>query len=159
MPHRPRADGDSTAAAPVADHTAPLGRAPSVLVVGTDDWSTEQLAAILVGADHHVLRCHEPGEPAFPCNAFIAGRVCPIDAGVDVVVSVRARPRLEPTPGEIGVICAVRAGAPLVVAGMTHDNPFGSLAPRVVQPGGDVASVCAEVIDRVVDLTSDTDLR
>jgi hypothetical protein len=128
-------------------------RASAVLVVGTDDWAIEQLGASLSGARHAVLRCHEPGEPTFPCNAFIPGRTCPIDAGVDVVVTVRARPRHEPAPGEMGVVCAVRAGAPLVVAGMTHDNPFAQLAPRIVEPGGDVASVCADVIDRVVDLT------
>ena len=34
-------------------------------------------------AGHQVLRCHEPGESPFPCNALIAGRQCPLDVGFD----------------------------------------------------------------------------
>ncbi|MGH3743864.1 MAG: hypothetical protein ACRDTP_03270, partial [Mycobacteriales bacterium] len=45
-----------------------------VLVVGTDDWAIEQSAASLDSAGYRVLRCHEPGQPAFPCNAVLPGR-------------------------------------------------------------------------------------
>ena len=63
-----------------------------MLVVGTDDWAIEQSAAALEEAGFGVLRCHEPGAPAFPCNALIEGRTCPLDVGFDVVATVRARP-------------------------------------------------------------------
>src|SRR5580700_11611767 len=79
---------------------------PRVLVVGTDDWAIEQSAAALEEAGFGILRCHEPGEPAFPCNALIEGRTCPLDAGFDVVVTVRARPLTEPSKAEMGVVCA-----------------------------------------------------
>ena len=65
------------------------GDAPRVLVVGTDDWAIEQSAAALEEAGFGVLRCHEPGEPEFPCNALIEGRTCPLDVGFSVVATVR----------------------------------------------------------------------
>ncbi|HEY2428701.1 MAG TPA: hypothetical protein VGI06_07215, partial [Acidimicrobiales bacterium] len=109
----------------------------SVLVVGTDDWAIEQGAGSLVAAGHQPLRCHEPGEPAFPCNALIAGRTCPLDTGFDVVVTVRGRPAAQPAPAEFGVVCAVRTGHPLVVAGLTTGNPFGPWADHIVTSDGD----------------------
>ena len=48
-----------------------------VLVVGTDSWAVEQAAAVLSEAGHETLTCHPPGQPAFPCNALVEGRVCP----------------------------------------------------------------------------------
>ena len=90
---------------------------PTVLVVGTDDWAIEQSAAVLEEGGCEVLRCHEPGQPAFPCNALVEGRTCPLDAGFDLVADVRARPLTTLDPSEFGVICALHQGKPLVVAG------------------------------------------
>jgi hypothetical protein len=115
-----------------------------VLVMGTDDWATEQMATSLVRAGHEVLRCHEPGEPAFPCNALIEGRQCPLDIGFDVALTTRARSVPAPTPGEIGVVCAIRAGAPLVVAGVPGAAPFQSWTAKAVSPAGDVVPACEE---------------
>jgi len=117
-------------------------------VVGTDDWAIEQAAGVLVEAGSPVLRCHEPGEPAFPCNALLEGRVCPLDEGFEVVVTVRARASASPTPSEFGVVCGVRAGVPLVVAGLVADRPFGPWASATVEEGGVLASACQEVADR-----------
>jgi hypothetical protein len=116
----------------------------TVLVVGTDDWAAEHAADSLRAAGMNVLTCHDPGEPAFPCNAFIEGRVCPLDAGFDVVLTARTRPSKSPEPGEIGVICALRTGRPLVVAGVTVHNPFGAVAAEVVAEGGDAAGACRD---------------
>ena len=109
-----------------------------MLVVGTDDWAIEQSATELEAGGCRVLRCHEPGEPAFPCNALVQGRVCPLDVGFDVVVTVRARPLSEPCQAELGVICALHQGVPLVVAGVGSERPFGPWASLAVEQGGDV---------------------
>ena len=105
---------------------------PTVLVVGTDDWAIEQSATELEAGGCRVLRCHEPGEPAFPCNALIEGRACPLDVGFDVVVTVRARPLSEPCQAELGVICALHQGTPLVVAGVASEQALRTMGV----PGG-----------------------
>src|SRR2546426_12358714 len=91
----PKHGASAVAAAEVAPLTA--------LVVGTDDWAIEQGAEALDDAGHRVLRCHEPGQPAFPCNALREGGTCPLDVGFDVVVTVRARPMAKPVDAEFGV--------------------------------------------------------
>lgn len=122
--------------------------APAVLVVGTDDWAIEQVAFSLSESGCRTLTCHPAGQPAFPCNALVAGRTCPLDVGFDVVVTVRARPVDQPTLGEMGVTCGLRAGAALVVAGMDGRNPFRSQMSGTVGPGDSVAVVVAEVAAR-----------
>jgi len=111
-----------------------------VLVVGTDDWAIEQAAASVTAAGHQALRCHEPGEPPFPCNAFIPGRRCPLDLGTSVVVTVRARSSRTVEPGEIGVVCGLRASIPVVVAGVGAPGPFESIVAASVPDRGDLAS-------------------
>jgi hypothetical protein len=120
--------------------------ASRVLVAGTDEWAIDQAAATLAAAGREVLRCHEPGEPAFPCNAFRPGRTCPVDAGFDVVVTVRARPSSSVEPGEIGVVCALRANRPVVVAGVGGAGPFESVAAARVPDRGDVVSTSEAVL-------------
>jgi hypothetical protein len=135
----------------------------TALVVGTDEWATNQAAAAVRAAGIRALRCHEPGEAAFPCNAFVPGRVCPLDVGFDVVLTTRARPSQTTEPGEIGVVCGLRAGRPLVVAGVIANNPFQELATKVVKEGGDTVQACLLAAgtaheDRV-ELTEAVDLR
>ena len=131
----------------------PARRRLTVLVVGTEDWAADQSAKVLQSQGHRVLLCHEPGEPAFPCNALIPGRTCPLDAGFDLVLTARARPAPTPTPGEMGVICALHDGAPLVSAGISQKNPFAQWSTATVGTGGDLAEACqAAVADRTFDL-------
>src|SRR5436190_4176486 len=92
------------------DRAMTVGGRLTALVVGTDDWAADQAAGTLRRGGATVLRCHEPGEPAFPCNAFIAGRVCPLTQGFDVAVTARARSSRSTEPGEIGAVCALRTG-------------------------------------------------
>jgi hypothetical protein len=120
-------------------------RVLSVLVVGTDDWAIEQSAAALQAAGHEPLRCHDAGAPAFPCNALLPGRRCPLDIGVDAVVTSRARPVSAPTLSETGVTCALHAGVPLVVTGIADRGPFKQLAARVVTEQGHVAAAVEDV--------------
>ena len=136
----------AVAAAPAEAGTAEEGtRALAVLVVGTDDWAIEQSAAALHAAGHEPLRCHDAGAPAFPCNALLPGRRCPLDIGVDAVVTSRARPVSEPTLTEMGVVCALHAGVPLVVSGISDRGPFSGLAARVVTEQGHVAAAVESV--------------
>jgi len=114
----------------------------TVLVVGTEDWANEQAAAALEAAGHIVLRCHEPGERPFPCNALIPGRRCPLLVGFDVVLAVRTRPAPVPSPGEIGVVCALGRNIPLVVAGLLGDKHFGEQATVVVGRNEDLVAAC-----------------
>jgi hypothetical protein len=130
----------------------------TALVVGTDDWATEQVAGAFERAGHGVLRCHEPGEPSFPCNALIEGRTCPLDVGFDVAITIRARTRPMPEPGEFGMVCAVRQQVPVVVAGPGATDAFRPWAWRVVESGGDAVSACEQVVAEhrdIVDLRED----
>jgi hypothetical protein len=122
----------------------------SVLVVGTHGWAIEQAAKSVEASGQRALRCHEPGEPAFPCNALIDGRTCPLDVGFDVAVTIRAAPSAAPAAFEFGVVCAVRAGRPLVVAGMTAQNPYGEWAARTIETG-DIVGACTEVAEAAAD--------
>lgn len=126
-------------------------RTLSVLVVGTDDWAIEQSAASLSSAGHAVHRCHELGEAVFPCNALRPGGSCPLDRGVDVVVTTRARPVAAPVPSEVGVTCALHAGVPLVLSGIWRNAPFAELASTVVAQDGDLVAACADVADVSAD--------
>ena len=135
-------------------HASPASatRLATVLVVGTDDWAADQSSRALTAAGHRVLTCHEAGESAFPCNALITGRTCPLDVGFDVVLTARARPTAEPTPGEMGVICALHAGAPLVSAGVASKNPFEPWTTTVVGIDDDVVQACQNAAIKVFDL-------
>jgi hypothetical protein len=125
---------------------SPSASRKPVLVVGTDDWAVEQSVALLAEAGYDTLTCHPLGERAFPCNAFVEGRVCPLDVGFDLVLSIRARPLDQPAVGETGVVCGQRAGAALVTAGMGARNPFAALATRALGTGNDPTTV-VEAVD------------
>lgn len=120
-------------------------RTLAVLLVGTDNWAVAQAAASLSEAGHTPLLCHAIDDVAFPCNAMIEGRVCPLDVGFDVVVDLRAHAANEPTPGEMGAICALHAGAPLVLAGIVRNNPFAPWAADTVK----VSDELVDVVERV----------
>lgn len=111
-------------------------------MVGTDDWAIEQAAADLEAGGCAVLRCHEPGQPAFPCNALVEGRTCPLDAGFDVVADMRARASGGLTQSEFGVVCALHHGKPLVLAGIAPDVPLGPWAAMTVAHGGSLVEAC-----------------
>jgi hypothetical protein len=135
-----------------ADHHR-VGGVLRVLVVGTDDWAIEQSADVLAEGHCEVSRCHEPGDVAFPCNLLHPERGgCPLDR-VDIVVDVRATASASAAPGEMGAICALRAGRPLVLAGLSAHNPFAGWEAASVGTGGDLREACAEVAgDQAIDL-------
>ncbi|HET9692564.1 MAG TPA: hypothetical protein VFP61_15555 [Acidimicrobiales bacterium] len=113
-----------------------------VLVVGTEDWSIDSAVNQLVAGGHPVHRCSDSTETPFPCNALVPGRGCPLDgAPVRVVLGVRGRPGGGVTAGELGAVCGLRAGLPLVLAGFHAGSPLSPYADRVPDPGDLVVTV------------------
>jgi hypothetical protein len=120
--------------------------AAEVLVVGQDDWAVHDATSQLLAAGRTVHRCSESTEAPFPCNALIPGRGCPLDRRqVDVVLNIRTRPEAQPTLAEMGAICGLRDGIPLVVAGLSEMSGFSAWAERV-PPAGDIVSTCDRVV-------------
>lgn len=120
--------------------------AAEVLVVGPDDWAISDAASQLYAAGRKVHRCFESADAPFPCNALIPGAGCPLDQHpVDVVLDIRSRPGGEPTMAEMGAVCGVRDGLPLVVAGMVEISGFGPWADPVPLDG-DIVATCDEAV-------------
>jgi hypothetical protein len=110
-----------------------------VLVLESERGAADGAIEEVTGAGHDVVRCHEPGAPAFPCGALADDPYCPVRDGiVDVALTVRSRPRSQPAPHEDGVSCALERHIPLVVAGATALNPFEPWATEVVDRPGTV---------------------
>jgi len=124
----------------------PKTQAAQILVVGCDDWAIGEAARQLGRAGRTVHRCSDTAETPFPCNALVPGRGCPLDRhDVDVVLVVRERPHAGPGPGDMGAICGLRDGRPLVMAGMSEASGLGEHATRV-PPGGDLTATCDRAV-------------
>ena len=120
--------------------------AAQVLVVGSDDWAIGDAASQLRGAGRTVHRCSDSAEAPFPCNALVPGRGCPLDLHeVDVVLNIRSRPESQPALGEMGAICGLRDGLPLVVGGLSDMSSFSPWAEKV-PPTGDIVATCDEAV-------------
>lgn len=116
----------------------------NVLVLESERGAADVAIGELEAAGHTVLRCHEPGAPAFPCNALQGEQSqCPLRTSVvDVALTVRKRPRSQPAPQEDGVACALEAHIPLVVAGSALMNPYAPFATEVIERTYDVVDAC-----------------
>lgn len=120
--------------------------AAEVLVVGSDDWAIGDAASQLREAGRVVHRCTDSVDAAFPCNALIPGRGCPLDQHeVDVVLNVRSRGTLQPSISEMGAICGLRDGLPLVVGGLSGLSNFSAWADKVPATG-DIVATCDEAV-------------
>lgn len=100
-------------------------------------------AVELERAGHRVHRCHDAGEPAFPCRGVADPAGCPLDGAIDVVLVVR--PHVHPNPSvlEDGVACAIRAGVPVVEDGSSILDPFAPWVTARVGDGG-VSVACEQ---------------
>jgi hypothetical protein len=117
-----------------------------VLVLESERGAADSTAEQLEQGGHRVFRCHEPGAPVFPCRALAGEGPCPLaDPGIDVAVTVRTHPDVQPSLREDGVACALRARVPLVVAGDDIVNPYEEWAAEVVRDG-DVVGACERVL-------------
>lgn len=99
----------------------------------------------LEAAGHRVHRCHELGEPSFPCRGVVETSACPLEGAIDVALVVRHHVHPEPSPLEDGVSCALRAGVPVVEEGPGIHDPYGPfITARATQ--GTVAEACEEAV-------------
>jgi hypothetical protein len=116
-----------------------------VLLLESRSGASALAARDLEAAGHRVHRCHEPGEPAFPCAALTGA--CPVDDGVDVALLVRPTVAPRPAVTEEGVTCAIRAGLPIVEQGSDILDPFATWVTHRVGPNEDVVAACKAAID------------
>jgi hypothetical protein len=120
----------------------------NVLVLESDRGAAETVTRDLADAGHVVLRCHDPGAPAFPCRGIVDQSACPLRSHtVDVALAVRSRPRSQPSPDEDGVRCALMHRVPLVVAGPAVLDPYEQFEARVVDRADDVVGACEAVAE------------
>jgi hypothetical protein len=118
----------------------------NVMVLESERGAADEASRDLTDAGHLVLRCHEPGAPAFPCRGIEDQSTCPLHShDVDVALTVRSRPRSQPAPQEDGVRCALVHRVPLVVAGPDVLDPYEGYEARVLDRYGDVVGACEEV--------------
>lgn len=88
-----------------------------VLVVEDTIGSSIDIVLDLVEAGHRVVRCQPIGAEVTPCAGLATpGGVCPLDEPLDVVVQVHDGEADLPMR-ELGVVCAGRAGIPIVNVG------------------------------------------
>jgi len=114
---------------------------PGAALVARDELET---------AGHRVRYCHEPGGAAFPCNALLDGRTCPLEGeAIDVALDVRRYPRSQPTLREDGVMCALREHIPVVIAGAPAMSPYADYASATLDRNFDVV----ETVERVAGAT------
>jgi hypothetical protein len=117
-----------------------------VLLVEAQPHAGAMASAALEEAGHRVHRCHGVDEPAFPCTAVTDPGSCPLDQPIDVALLVRGHIFPTPTTAEGAVVCALRAGVPVVEDGPDLLDPFGPfLAGR---SEGDPVAACESAADR-----------
>ncbi|MBL8774567.1 MAG: hypothetical protein JNK12_01495 [Acidimicrobiales bacterium] len=110
-----------------------------VLVVGTEAWAIDSVERALQHAGHEVVRCPIP--PTGPGCPTLDGDTCGLPR-LDLVCSVRARPLDRVLRSEQAVVCALRRGAPLILAGSAASSPFACFATTSVDLDGDVVGAC-----------------
>jgi hypothetical protein len=115
----------------------------NVMVLESDCGAAEAACEELVEAGHVVLRCHEQGQPTFPCRGLCDADACPLNSHVvDVALAVRSHVRSQPAPSEDGVLCALLAHVPMVVAGPSALDPYDGFATSVLDRTHDVVETC-----------------
>jgi hypothetical protein len=116
-----------------------------VLVMDSHPGAAGHAADALTADGHEVVRCRDQFAPTHPCAGYEGA--CPIDdVAVDVALDVRGRPLPRPTVGEHGVVCASRAGIPVVIAGQVAFQPFEPLTTVELTGTSGVASACEAAV-------------
>jgi hypothetical protein len=115
----------------------------NVMLLESEPNGADEACGELIAAGHTVLKCHDAGQPAFPCRGVLDRDACPLSAQVvDVALAVRPRVRSLPAASEDGVRCALMANVPLVVAGPSALDPYDRFATRVLDRTYQVVDTC-----------------
>jgi hypothetical protein len=117
---------------------------------------TEQLPGGAAGvvsrireAGHQVAYCHGFGQESMGCAGMMLGTQCPLDH-LDVAVVVDARTHAGPmTVREVGALCALRHGTPLVISGPVPDSYRSPWRDADVKCDGDVVDACETAVSPV----------
>jgi hypothetical protein len=120
-----------------------------VLVIG--DHASEDAATTLQARGHRVHRCHDPGDPAFPCAGLADPGACPLDGAIDVALLVRRGVQPRPLAEEDGVRCAMRAGIPVVEDGTDVLDPYADWITERVSSHRDLVAGCQAAAGRRFD--------
>jgi hypothetical protein len=91
-----------------------------ILVIEDDIGSSTDVILDLVEAGHRVVRCQPVGSTVDPCTG-LTGATCPLDEPVDATVQVHDGED-DITTRELGVVCAGRAGIPIVNVGTARSR-------------------------------------
>jgi hypothetical protein len=118
-----------------------------ILMTESDRSGGAVAGALLALEGHEVAHCHSPGAEASaaPCAGMAPGGRCPLAGGdVDLLADVR------PAPGpftlrEAGVMCALRARVPVLVAGPTPSGTGLDEITSSCEPA-DLVEACAEAV-------------
>ncbi|MFI7700614.1 hypothetical protein [Nonomuraea sp. NPDC049480] len=118
-----------------------------ILMTESDPSGGAVAGALLALEGHEVAYCHPPGAPAStaPCAGMALEGHCPLaDGDVDLLVDVRLAPGPF-TLREAGVMCALRAQVPVLVAGPT---PSGTALDEIASRCDpvDLVETCAEAV-------------
>jgi len=115
----------------------------NIMVLESECGAADEARSELVEAGHVVLRCHERGQPTFPCRGVLDAASCPLNSHtVDLALTVRSRVRSQPAASEDGVRCALMANVPLVVAGPSALDPYDGFEMRVLDRTYNVVETC-----------------
>jgi hypothetical protein len=109
-----------------------------------DSTPDQAVADTLVAAGHDVVRCWDPGQPGFPCKG--SHGACPLDGSVEVAVVVHERLSNLLALGELGMICALRDGIPVVVTGRHAGSVFAERADAIASDTEDVPDACQRAV-------------
>jgi hypothetical protein len=102
------------------------------------------VAEALERAGHTISRCGTSPSRAFPCQGLDGH--CPLDGTVDVAVVVHNGPPGMFNLAEAGVVCALRDGVPLVVAGDAADCAYREHASAIAVDAADVDAACHRAV-------------
>lgn len=150
--------GGATAASMIPVKAGVRGVHVRVLVVGTSGTGVARATDALAAAGHEVVTCHRSGDPPFPCGGLVDGHGCPLDRGpIDVVLDAHVRPSRAPSGYETGVVCGLRRGVPLVVAGASV-HPYWRWAAVEVGHDDDVVAACEKAAEASVEQHADANV-
>lgn len=124
-----------------------------VLLTGTEGSGIDRVERLLRGSGHDVLSCDADAPPGASCVGCPESAACPASAGVDVIVAARQHPLPHLTSGERLSECALLTSVPLVVAGSTVLNPYGSRAVVLVEGFDGVVEACERAVATSEDLS------